>query len=182
MTAPITAWKQAVDAAWTAISSVPPPAPPGSRDRQVQHAIDRARSKIGRPYAWGGGNQYGETQGEHDNGGDADQHGDWKHTGFDCSGLMEYAYGDNPTSTVMRNAANEYNNGGDHVPYAQREPGDLLFYANSTDGIHHVALYTGKNAQGQDTMVEAEQSGTNVHEVPVRVTGELMKNVVRPIR
>jgi hypothetical protein len=31
-------------------------------------------------------------------------------------------------------------------------------------------------------MVEAEESGTTVHEVPVRVNGELMKTVTRPIK
>lgn len=178
MTAPVTAWQQAVNSAWDALQAAAP-APPGDRDRRVQQAINRARSQLGVAYSWGGGNQNGPTFGVRD-GGVADSYGDYLHKGFDCSGLMEYAFAGSGAN-VVRPAAAESRDG-QQVPWAQREPGDLLFYANKTDGIHHVALYTGKNAQGQDMMVEAEQSGTRVHEVPVRVNGELMKNVTRPIR
>ena len=180
MTAPIAAWQQAVTTAWNSLAAGQP-GPPGDRDRQVRHAIDRARSAIGTQYAWGGGNKTGVTQGETDHGGDADAHGDYTHTGFDCSGLMMYAFGDNPATHVIRGSQNEYNTGGTQVPYAQREPGDMIFYGGPTS-IHHVALYTGKNAQGQDMMVEAEESGTRVHEVPVRITGDLSRTVVRPIK
>jgi cell wall-associated NlpC family hydrolase len=146
---------------------------------RVQRVIDRARSQIGVPYAWGGGNANGPTLGQRGTNADADAHGDYKITGFDCSGLMQYAFAGSG-ATLSRPAATEATDG-EHVPWTQREPGDMLFYANS-NGIHHVALYTGKNAQGQDMMVEAEESGTSVHEVPVRLNGELQHYVTRAIR
>jgi cell wall-associated NlpC family hydrolase len=175
--AAVAGWRQAVNAAWQSLAA------PGPADRQgrVQQVIDRARSQIGVPYSWGGGNRNGPTLGVQD-GGVADTYQDYAHKGFDCSGLMQYAFTgagvnlDRPASTEATE--------GEHVPWTQREPGDMIFYAydNGAGEIHHVALYTGKNAQGQDMMVEAEESGTTVHEVPVRATNELVKSVTRPIR
>ncbi len=74
--------------------SGPSPSTPGAasapQDR-VQVVLDRARSELGTPYAWGGGNADGPTQGIHD-GGVADAFGDFDKVGFDCSGLMVYAF------------------------------------------------------------------------------------------
>jgi cell wall-associated NlpC family hydrolase len=58
------------------------------------------------------------------------------------------------------------------VPYAQRLPGDMLFWDNGTE-IHHVSLYIGN---GQ--MIEAASSGTRVRVAPVRPAG-LMPLVIR---
>jgi cell wall-associated NlpC family hydrolase len=58
------------------------PAPPPNSGG-VQAVIDRALSQLGVPYAWGGGNIHGPTRGF---GPGADT------IGFDCSGLMIYAF------------------------------------------------------------------------------------------
>jgi cell wall-associated NlpC family hydrolase len=53
---------------------------------------------------------------------------------------------------------------GGHVPVAQAQPGDLLFYATDPSDpatIHHVVLYMGN---GQ--MVEAPYTGASVRVVP----------------
>ena len=57
----------------------------------VRGVIDRAMSQLGVQYAWGGGNGRGPTLGVRD-GGVADAFGDYRHVGFDCSGLMIYAF------------------------------------------------------------------------------------------
>ena len=57
----------------------------------VRGVIDRAMSQLGVQYAWGGGNGRGPTLGVRD-GGVADAFGDYRRVGFDCSGLMIYAF------------------------------------------------------------------------------------------
>src|SRR5699024_156746 len=57
----------------------------------IEEVITRAKSQLGVQYAWGGGNAQGPPTGIRD-GGVADAHGDWKKVGFDCSGLMSYAF------------------------------------------------------------------------------------------
>jgi peptidoglycan DL-endopeptidase RipA len=130
----------------------------------VGTVIARALSQRGVPYAWGGGDASGPTRGSHD-GGIADAFGDYAKVGFDCSGLMIYAFAGAgirlPHYSGYQYAA------GRHVPLAQRRPGDLLFWA--TGGrIHHVALYLG-----DDFVVEAPYSGSVVRVAPIRYDGIL---------
>lgn len=54
--------------------------------------INAAKRWLGTTYAWGGGDLSGPTKGIHD-GGVADRFGDYLKTGFDCSGLTQYAWG-----------------------------------------------------------------------------------------
>ncbi len=52
------------------------------------------------------------------------------------------------------------------IPLSQIEPGDLLFYANPKDGIHHVALYLGNGK-----MIDApdfEKTGPNEKQVQIQ--------------
>ena len=158
--------------------SGPSPSPPGtstpgatgSPQDRVQVVLDRARSELGTPYAWGGGNADGPTQGIHD-GGVADAFGDFDKVGFDCSGLMVYAFAG--VGITLPHYSGYQIDAGPKFPLDQRKPGDLLFWADD-DGVHHVALYLG-----DDRMVEAPESGKVVRIAPVRFDDEIVPTVTR---
>ncbi|MBN9743067.1 peptidoglycan endopeptidase [Amycolatopsis sp. A1MSW2902] len=140
----------------------------GSRGRpspaagsSIEAVIARALSKVGMPYAWGGGNGSGPTRGIRD-GGVADRYGDYRKIGFDCSGLMIYAFAG--VQGLPHFSGYQYTSGR-RVPLSQMRRGDMLFWGGS-GGIHHVALYLGN---GQ--MVEAPQSGSYVRVTSVRYGG-----------
>ena len=123
-------------------------APVGS---SVAAVIARAESQLGVRYSWGGGNRNGPTVGVRD-GGVADSYGDYQSVGFDCSGLMIFAFAG--VQSLPHYAGYQYN-AGRQVPRSQMQPGDMIFYGNS--GIHHVTMYIGN---GQ--MIEAPYSGGQV--------------------
>lgn len=143
-----------------------PSAPAGS---SVESVISRAMSQRGKPYAWGGGNQSGPTRGIRD-GGVADTFGDFNKVGFDCSGLMIYAFAGVVDLPHYSGYQSKF---GRKVPLSQMKRGDMLFWGHG--GIHHVALYLGN---GQ--MVEAPQSGSVVKVSPVRY-GDITPFAVRVI-
>jgi cell wall-associated NlpC family hydrolase len=137
----------------------------------VATVIDRAMSQLGVQYAWGGGTRSGPSRGIRD-GGVADSYGDYNRIGFDCSGLMIYAFAGAGVS-LPHYSGYQYTSGR-QVPVSDRQPGDMLFYA--TDGtIGHVALYIGN---GQ--MIEAPYSGSEVRIAAVRTNG-LMPYATRMI-
>jgi cell wall-associated NlpC family hydrolase len=128
----------------------------------VRSVINRALSQLGMPYAWGGGNAYGPTRGIRD-GGIADLYGDYNKIGFDCSGLMVYAFA--AAGYRLPHYSGYQAQAGTRVPLSQKAPGDMLFWA--TGGrIHHVALYIGN-----EQMVEAPYSGSHVRIASVRYGG-----------
>ncbi|KZB88148.1 NlpC/P60 family protein [Amycolatopsis regifaucium] len=135
------------------------PAPAGA---SVEAVVQRALSQLGLPYAWGGGNTSGPTRGIRD-GGTADRYGDYMKTGFDCSGLMIFAFAG--VRALPHYSGYQYD-AGRKVPLSQMRRGDMLFWGGSARGIHHVAMYLGN---GQ--MVEAPQSGLRVRIAPVRYGG-----------
>ena len=137
----------------------------------VRTVIDRAMSQLGVQYAWGGGNGRGPTRGVRD-GGIADAFGDFRRVGFDCSGLMIYAFAG--VGVPLPHYSGYQYTSGRQVPIAARQPGDMLFYA---DGgvIGHVALYVGNGM-----MIEAPYSGSAVRLVPMRFGG-VMPYVTRMI-
>jgi cell wall-associated NlpC family hydrolase len=137
----------------------------------VAQVIDRALSQIGKPYAWGGGNDDGPTKGSHDGGRGGDQNGDYRKIGFDCSGLMIYAFG--AAGIGLPHYSGYQYNQGKKVPISQIQPGDMLFWADN-GRIHHVALYIGN---GQ--MVEAPYSGAKIRVTPVRYGDGLMPYATR---
>ena len=136
----------------------------------VQGVIDRAVSQIGVTYAWGGGNAKGPSRGIRD-GGVADEFGDYRKTGFDCSGLMLYAFG--ALGIGLPHYSGYQYNAGKKVPISQVRPGDMLFWADGGN-IHHVALFIGNGK-----MVEAPYSGGAVRIVPVRYGDGLMPYATR---
>ena len=151
-------------------SSTTSPAPSTSPADRVQVVLDRALSELGTTYAWGGGNADGPTHGIHD-GGVADAFGDYDKVGFDCSGLMVYAFAG--VGVALPHYSGYQSDAGPKFPLDQRKAGDLLFWADD-DGIHHVALYLG-----DDKMVEAPESGKVVRIAPVRFDDEIVPTVTR---
>jgi cell wall-associated NlpC family hydrolase len=125
------------------VASAPPPVPAG-----VAGAIQAAESQIGVPYVWGG-----ETPG----------------VGFDCSGLVQWSYAQAGIS-LPRTSGAQYD-ATTHIPLADIEPGDLLFYGPG--GSQHVAVYVGGGS-----MIEAPESGETVHITGVR-TGDGFAGVGR---
>ncbi|MBV8540662.1 MAG: C40 family peptidase [Pseudonocardiales bacterium] len=136
----------------------------------VQSVINRAMAELGVRYSWGGGNAQGPTIGVRD-GGVADTYGDYRRVGFDCSGLIVYAFSRVLGYSLPHYTGYQYN-AGRKVPLADKRPGDLLFWSTGGD-IHHVALYIGG-----EQMIEAPYSGAAVHVTPVRYA-EIMPYAVR---
>ncbi|MCX5046649.1 NlpC/P60 family protein [Aldersonia sp. NBC_00410] len=134
----------------------------------VEIVVDRGMSQLGVPYAWGGGDENGPTKGIRD-GGVADAHGDYNKVGFDCSGLMIYAFAGIGIS-LPHYSGYQYT-AGEQVPADDMRRGDMLFWGSN--GSQHVALYLGDG-----TMLEAPQSGDVVKVSPVREDG-MMPYVAR---
>ncbi|MFI9409018.1 NlpC/P60 family protein [Nocardia gamkensis] len=145
-----------------------PDAPSVGGSSAIEIVVDRAMSQLGVTYAWGGGDEDGPTLGIRD-GGVADRHGDYDKVGFDCSGLMVYAFAGIGVS-LPHYSGYQYN-AGTRVPVDDRERGDMLFWG--PNGSQHVALYLGDGK-----MVEAPESGDVVKVSPVR-EGGIMPFAVR---
>lgn len=138
-----------------------PVAPSVTGGAAIETVINRGMSQLGIPYAWGGGNASGPTLGIRD-GGVADSFGDFGKVGFDCSGLMIYAFAGAGIS-LPHYSGYQYT-AGTQVPTSQMRRGDMLFWGPGAS--QHVALYLG---DGQ--MLEAPQSGSVVKISPVRWDG-----------
>lgn len=128
----------------------------------VEVVIDRALSQLGVTYAWGGGNANGPTKGIRD-GGVADSYGDYNKVGFDCSGLMIYAFAG--VGIELAHYSGYQYESGTKVPLSQMQRGDMLFWEDG-GRTHHVAMYLGDGK-----MVEAPYSGSQVRVTSVRYSG-----------
>lgn len=117
-------------------SSIPPPPPAAGGAGAV--AVRAAETQLGVPYVWGG-----ETPG----------------VGFDCSGLVAWAWGQAGVSLPHYSGAQMADS--TPVPISDLQPGDLLFYGPG--GSVHVAMYVGGGE-----MIEAPFTGTVVRIDPVR--------------
>ncbi|MGW4479633.1 NlpC/P60 family protein [Rhodococcus triatomae] len=137
------------------------PKPSVTGSAAVETVIDRAMSQLGVPYAWGGGNENGPTLGIRD-GGVADSYGDYNKVGFDCSGLMIYAFAGIGIS-LPHYTGYQYT-AGEQVPSSQMKRGDMVFYGPNAS--QHVGLYLGNGE-----MIEAPQSGSVVKVSPLRWDG-----------
>ncbi|MET0560559.1 MAG: C40 family peptidase [Gaiellaceae bacterium] len=112
---------------------VPTPAP-----TRGERAVTVALEAVGTPYRWGGESPV---------------------TGFDCSGLVRWAYG-RVGVELPHNSYALYGEGR-RVSDASMEPGDILFF----EGLGHVGLYLGRGR-----MVHAPQSGRDVEVVRLAST------------
>jgi cell wall-associated NlpC family hydrolase len=164
----------------SARSAQPAPRSSGSGSRSTaprrygsvaaQTVIDRALGELGVIYAWGGGTARGPSRGIRD-GGVADSMGDYKKIGFDCSGLMLYAFAGVGVN-LPRYSGNQHAYG-DQVDLADKQPGDMLAWARN-GRVYHIALYIGNNK-----MIEAPYSGATVRVTNVRYGGNLLPTVSR---
>ena len=101
-----------------------------------QRILSAALSRVGLPYVWGAAGP----------------------SSFDCSGLVQWSF--RQAGILMPRVAAEQFLTGDHIPLADAQPGDLLFwtYDPSDPGyVDHVAIYLGNGM-----MVVAPHTGTNV--------------------
>lgn len=62
--------------------------------------------------------------------------------GFDCSGFTMYLYSQFGYS-LPHSATSQYRNCGTHVSKSELQPGDLVFFSDSSHAIGHVGLYIG---------------------------------------
>ncbi|KAF9374178.1 hypothetical protein CPB97_000083 [Podila verticillata] len=152
------------------------PAPSGSfnADKVIAEARHWVSARI--PYSWGGGHgsRPGPSLGTCAGYSGSVHPCPASHTvGFDCSGLVRdviYAGsginlgGGGDTNTQLADSHSHT------ISPNERQPGDIQFFG-PRGATHHVILYTGKNAHGQEMMIEAEKTGTDVHEVPLRTGG-----------
>ncbi|AYF78145.1 hypothetical protein D7D52_34820 [Nocardia yunnanensis] len=120
--------------------------------------VAAARSQIGLPYVWGGGDANGPTGG-----------------GFDCSGLTLYAYAKatNGAVSLPHYTGDPSNPGqmGQGQPVAdlsQAQAGDLVFFG-SGGSAQHVGVYAGGGR-----MIHAPTEGQKIQDSPVSDGGNLI--------
>ena len=112
------------------------PAEPTSR------VVALAQAELGMPYVWGGASPA---------------------TSFDCSGLVQWVYGQ--VGITLPRTAQEQFDATVRITPDQLQPGDLVFFAHtypSADPITHVGIYVGNG-----TMINAPEVGEVVQEMPV---------------
>jgi cell wall-associated NlpC family hydrolase len=93
--------------------------------------VSYARKFVGGPYLWSGTSLTG---------------------GADCSGFVWRIYRDFGYS-IPRTSYDQSRGAGIRVDLDDRQPGDLIFYANSSGTVNHVAMYIGN-----DQIVQAANS------------------------
>jgi len=103
-------------------------------ERAARYAVD----EVGTPYRWGGESPA---------------------SGFDCSGLVRWAYGQ--VGIDLPHSSYALYGEGRSVPESSMEPGDLLFF----EGLGHVGIYVGDGR-----MVHAPQTGRDVEIVRLSST------------
>jgi peptidoglycan DL-endopeptidase CwlO len=143
-------------AATTAANQADAPSGPvggtGSGTAQQMAAVQAAESQLGVNYVWGG---------------------DSPSTGFDCSGLVQWAWGQAGV-TIPRTTESQWP-ALTHVPVSALEPGDLLYYYN-LDGdnqVDHVVMYVGSGPYGTNTVIQAPFTGATVSYSPIYTGGLL---------
>ncbi|MBB4930830.1 cell wall-associated NlpC family hydrolase [Lipingzhangella halophila] len=107
----------------------------GSASGDARTALGFAYAQIGKPYVWGGTGP----------------------DGYDCSGLTQAAW--NKAGVSLPRVSQDQFNAGTRVSWDELQPGDLMFFYDSS-APSHVGMYAGNN-----TMVHASTSSKPVHEV-----------------
>jgi cell wall-associated NlpC family hydrolase len=97
-------------------------------------ALAEARRYIGTPYHWGGASPS---------------------TGFDCSGLVQWAYA--KVGIHIPRVTDQQILAGTPVDRKSLMPGDLVFFRDSTGYVHHVGM-----SLGGDKFVNAPHTGADV--------------------
>jgi cell wall-associated NlpC family hydrolase len=141
-------WKVSEPMAGTPLVSLPPLADNGVGGRAVQIAAQF----LGIPYRWGGARP---------------------DTGFDCSGLVMYVYGQLGIS-LTHYTGTQFHEGAP-VPPAQLAPGDLVFFDASFSGPGHVGMYVGGGL-----FIHAPHSGDVVKITPLSQYANRYVGAIRP--
>jgi cell wall-associated NlpC family hydrolase len=108
----------------------------GSGGPRAIAAVAEARKYLGTPYQWGGSTPK---------------------TGFDCSGLVQWAYAKAGIRLPRTSEQQILASNGTPVDRAQLERGDLVFFRNSAGDVHHVGI-----SLGGDRFVNAPHTGARV--------------------
>ncbi|MFF3214143.1 NlpC/P60 family protein [Streptomyces sp. NPDC002886] len=145
---------------YDALGNVPTLPPSGSASAVIQAAL----AQQGIPYSWGGGGPSGPSTGICCSPGGQDGR---TVTGFDCSGLTQYAYA--KAGIELPRTAAAQTGAGQRIPASAGvgalQPGDLVFYGYSPTAdstIHHVGIYLGEGK-----MINAPRPGKPVRIDPV---------------
>ncbi|MFI6337406.1 NlpC/P60 family protein [Streptomyces sp. NPDC050535] len=116
-------------------ADLPGPGSAAPASGRAAAAVAAARSALGRPYVWGSNGP----------------------GGFDCSGLMQWSYGQAGVGLPRTSQAQRY--AGQQVSLSQAQPGDLIAYR---DDASHIGMYVGN---GQ--VIHAPYPGAPVRYDPV---------------
>ncbi|NUS43717.1 MAG: C40 family peptidase [Mycobacteriaceae bacterium] len=122
--------------AMPAMPAMPGANPLAAAPSAGERALAAAQTRVGTPYVWGGSNP----------------------GGFDCSGLVKWAYGQAGVQTPRTSF--EQAHFGAPVPLAQLQPGDIVI----TRGGGHAALYAGNGR-----ILQAPQTGQSVSYAPLNM-------------
>lgn len=99
--------------------------------------INTLLAQLGKPYRWGGSSP---------------------ETGFDCSGLVYYAWHKNFNIRLPRTAEGMYTMSRAHsVQLRHLEPGDMVFFSMAGTRVDHVGVYVGNGH-----FIEAPHTGEDV--------------------
>lgn len=98
--------------------------------------LERALSALGIPYRWGGANPK---------------------QGFDCSGLVQYAFAPLEGLELPRTSRALSRLDAPSIKRSALRPGDLLFFRIRSRSVDHVAIYLGEGR-----FIHAPRRGANV--------------------
>ncbi|MDY7535959.1 C40 family peptidase [Pseudomonas sp. Bout1] len=104
--------------------------------KQSSNVLSRAVNVLGTPYRWGGSSPS---------------------KGFDCSGLVKYAFNDVKAVDLPRTSNAMAAGHGQKVERKDLKPGDLLFFKLKSRQVNHVAIYLGN-----DRFIHAPRRGKSV--------------------
>ncbi len=104
--------------------------------KQSSDVLSRAVNVLGTPYLWGGSSPS---------------------KGFDCSGLVKYAFNDIDEVDLPRTSNAMASGHGQKVNRNDLEPGDLIFFNIKSRRVNHVAIYLGN-----DRFIHAPRRGKRV--------------------
>lgn len=104
--------------------------------KQSSEVLSRAVNVLGTPYRWGGSSPK---------------------KGFDCSGLVKYAFNDVADVDLPRTSNAMARGQGVKVAKGDLKPGDLIFFNIKSRRVNHVAIYLGN-----DRFIHAPRTGKRV--------------------
>ena len=104
--------------------------------KQSSDVLSRAVNVLGTPYRWGGSSPS---------------------KGFDCSGLVKYAFNDVAAIDLPRTSNAMASGHGQKVDRKDLKPGDLIFFNLKSRRVNHVAIY-----MGNDRFIHAPRRGKSV--------------------